>query len=162
MTDTIDTLTAEYEAWLAANPNVPKLSADEALEELITIRDDLEAKAREADAIAAQMGWLGNFCDRWEAVVELERAHYTRQQEWAQTRVWCADLEDAGLSHALDYHCADNYGDNMPGYAYSMGCWIKDNRDGTYWTIANRGDATGTLAECEQFLWDNHAKYETN
>jgi hypothetical protein len=55
-------LTAEYEAWLEANPNVPKLSADEALDQIL--RDEPEVERPEW--LDAQITWLCDFIDRWE------------------------------------------------------------------------------------------------
>ena len=58
---TIADLTAEYQGWLDANPTVPRLSADEALYDLID-----EPPAKRSDALKAQIDWLVDFIDRWE------------------------------------------------------------------------------------------------
>ena len=54
-------LTREYEAWLAVNPSVPHLSADEALYELI----EPEPEKRTPEA-KVQIDWLVDFINRWE------------------------------------------------------------------------------------------------
>jgi hypothetical protein len=61
-------LTAEYEAWLAANPSVPKISADEALLELCAPAPD-----ERSPELRAQIEWLADFCDRWEGMVYARR-----------------------------------------------------------------------------------------
>jgi hypothetical protein len=57
-----DELTAEYQGWLKANPNVPPISADEALWELIE-----DPPFERPPALKAQIDWLIDFCNRWDA-----------------------------------------------------------------------------------------------
>lgn len=59
---TREDLTAEYQGWLMANPAAPALSADEALWELI--QDPPEDRS---PALKAQIDWLVDFCNRWDA-----------------------------------------------------------------------------------------------
>ena len=54
-------LTREYEDWLAANPNVPPISADEAAMELCEA-----PPADRSPSLQAQIDWLMDFISRWE------------------------------------------------------------------------------------------------
>lgn len=54
-------LTREYQGWLAANPNVPPLSADEAIYQLV----EPEPEKRSA-LVKLQIDWLVDFINRWE------------------------------------------------------------------------------------------------
>lgn len=81
--------------------------------------------------------------------------------EWRASRVWCADFAAAGLEHAGTECDGDD-----PGYAYAFGCWIIDlgaeAKGGRYWTIVGNGElADDDLEVVERFLWNGHAKYET-
>ncbi len=140
---TIDGLCTEYQKW-CDDEGLPSMSADELRLELLTRKDELPR----------QLAYVEEFLARWETAEELERDSRKAQQEWAAARIWCADFAVAGLDHALDSD------DIKSGYAYPAGCYIKDTGDGQYWTIADRGDIAVTLAECEAFLWENHAKHE--
>lgn len=77
--------------------------------------------------------------------------------EWKAARVWCSDFEAAGLPHAAELN---DTGDTASGYAYPDGAYIFDLGAGKYWTVADRGDVTGTLIECEAFLWIWHSRHE--
>jgi hypothetical protein len=64
MTDTEQSLCAEYEAWCAAN-KLPHKPAAELSSELDYARD-LTDDARKIDRIAEQLQWLATFIKRWE------------------------------------------------------------------------------------------------
>ena len=64
MTDTEQSLCAEYEAWCAAN-KLPHKPADELSSELDYARD-LTDDACKIDKIAGQLQWLADFKKRWE------------------------------------------------------------------------------------------------
>jgi hypothetical protein len=78
MTESRENLTAEYEAWLDVNPNVPKLSADEALFDLVTLWGADDAPNPTPPHIVAQFDWLHDFIDRWE-IAARSRAKGVRQ-----------------------------------------------------------------------------------
>ncbi len=144
-------LTAEYQIWTAANGYPEAGSADELRCDVLSIHDEAADTVKKT---ATNADWLSDFITRWEDAQEAEDTSDQQRREWAAARIWCADFDAAGLPHARD-------GDlTRIGYAYPAGCYIKDAGNGTYWTIADRGDIIGTLAECERFLWENHAKHE--
>ena len=66
MTDTEQSLCAEYEAWCAAN-KLPHKPADELSSELDYARD-LTDEVRKIDKIAEQQQWLADFIKRWENI----------------------------------------------------------------------------------------------
>jgi hypothetical protein len=65
MTDTKQSLWAEYRAWCA--DKLPHMPADELSSELDYARD-LTDDARKIDKIAGQLQWLADFKKRWEKV----------------------------------------------------------------------------------------------
>ena len=64
--DSFEKLTDEYDAWLrdqrAAGHEVPEISADEALIEIIGDTTNTNRPAWLQD----QINWLADFCDRWD------------------------------------------------------------------------------------------------
>ena len=65
----LDKLTAVYEEWLEANPNVPKVSADEALLAVFKQMDDLDTSQENWSFTFSQLSqqccWLRAFSDLW-------------------------------------------------------------------------------------------------
>lgn len=65
----LDHLTAAYEAWLEANPNVPKLSADEALlgvfKQMDNLSTDQENWSFTFSQLSEQCCWLKAFIELW-------------------------------------------------------------------------------------------------
>ena len=149
---TLAELTAEYQIWTAANGYPEAGSADELLMDVAIAAQNYRAAAANKQR---HVDWLADFITRWNAAQDTADTSDQKRREWTAARVWCADLDTAGLPHALDGD------DTRSGYAYPMGCYIKDTGNGTYWTVADRGDVTGTLDHCERFLWEHHARHET-
>ena len=79
MTNTPETtahLCAEYEVFLAYNPNVPEISADESLgemqERLFQARESRRKLESEIASIETAIKYLHAFCIRWDLAQDME------------------------------------------------------------------------------------------
>lgn len=147
--DTIDSLTAEYQARIAESPEYrPNMSADDALYEVLARRDRYDREAT----------YLREFITRWEKAETAEREQReerNRFEAWRTSRVWFHDLRDSEATEDAA---------RGPGYCYQDGSWILLNTGpqqsiGRYWTLCPF-DVWGDLDTVEHALWDNHANAE--
>jgi hypothetical protein len=165
----LETLTSEYEGFLEET----KLPGTDAEDLLLTCR--------------AAIPYLSSYIMRWEAAETREHAEEAARLEaeraaklaearamavcdaveadfarWQAMRVWCSDLAEA-VPHVLDHYPDDEDLGTLKGYVYPDGAFIEEQKteDGVqYWTVADRCDHLGTLANCESMLWEYHSRHE--
>lgn len=73
-------------------------------------------------------------------------------ENFQSARQWHDDI----AAHAEDAEAFAEIG--TKGYGYPAGCWIIELGSGRYYVCTGQQELTGTLAECEAFLWDTHAQ----
>jgi len=150
MTNTLESLTAEYAAWLnTENRRAPPVtlagSADELLAEIVQDRD----------IATARYDWLRDFCLRWD-IAQAAESDAARFEKWRAQRKWFYDVRD----DTPDETAAG------PGYCYPCGFLMLNTGPrqdlGRYWAPLGQLEAWGDLDTVERALWEEHVRHEWN
>jgi hypothetical protein len=141
--DTIDSLVAEYDAWLTQN-GLPKISADELLADY-TVEKTPEQKA-----------WLMTFIDRWEEASDREVTDFVNMEKPDLSDLF--ELEKPELIYSNDW-INDSVDGKKVGkwtcyYEDHMGVlyWLNDDilsEDVTVYATPNWDDAKGIAVEVQ-------------